>query len=134
MNVTDEQVLTAVLAALNAGGPEGSANAQELDELKKLSTLPEAYTECSVTRRFAENPRNDTTTGTDAYRIIVRQCAEKNRYNAREMRRRTRANLEYMTLTAGGFASTPVRFESADDIDEDDQGYWSGLETYTLTF
>lgn len=134
MIVTDEQATAAVIAALNGGGASGSALAYSRDDLKKLPSLPDMYTEVVVSRRYLEPVRNDTFPVVDGFRITARQCSKKNTDNARELRRRTRVNIEFKAVTAGSATSDRISFESADEIAEDDQGYWSGLETYILTF
>lgn len=134
MIVSDADVATAVLAALNSGGASGTAHADELDTIKKAKPLPNSYTEVTVSRRFGGESRNDAYLGTDAFRVTARQCSKVDIFNARELRRRTRVNLEYAYIAAGGLTSTPVLFETAEDIGQDEQGYWSGLETYTFTF
>lgn len=134
---TEAQVMSAVLAVLNTGDPDTTAIAFDLDEIKKATNQPTRYTEVTVTRRYdIDGERLDVTTGTDAFRITTRQVAQSVVDNARELRRRTRANLEYASLDVAGLTSTPVKYESGDPIGEDGDagGFYSGLETWTCTF
>lgn len=125
MTGTEEQHAAAIVAALNAE----SAAAYDLDDLKKLAAQPAFYTEVTVTPRFGAPNRNPGSTGRRGWRITTRQVADTVS-NAREMRRRTHAALEFARLSVAGGTSTPVQFEGAEAIGEDD-GKWSGLETWT---
>lgn len=121
---TEEQHALAVIAALNAA----NAAAYDIDDLKGMTTLPAQYTEVTISRRFGAPNRNNGSTGRSGWRVTARTVA-KTVSNAREMRKRARAGLEFARLTVDGAQSTPVQFESEDPIGDDD-GLYSGLTTY----
>lgn len=91
-------------------------------------TLPQWYTELSVTRRFGGNPRVTTESGVQGYRITTRAVANS-AANARNMRAKQHAALEEAVLVIDGEATTPIKFESAEPIAPDD-GMFSGLTTW----
>lgn len=123
---TEEQHATAVKAALTTA----QAAPYDLDDLKTLETLPAYYTEVTVSRRFVgDGLRASREPGIRAVRLGTRFVA-KNITTAREMQKRTTDALEGVSLTVSGETTTPIEFESADVIAEDD-GYWSGLTTWT---
>lgn len=121
--MSEETQVAAILAALTAA----DAHPYDLDELPKA--LPAYYNEVGVTRRFGGAFRADSRTGTVGYRIAVRAVA-KTVSNAREMRSRAGTALDGVVLTIDGRQTTPIRFESAEDIGPDD-GMFSGLTLYT---
>lgn len=124
MTISNEEPnAVAVLALLNAG----NASAYDSDALKELPTLPANYNEVTVERRFGGQARAVGSTTRRGWRITVRSVGIVID-NAREMRRL--ADVEGARLVVDGKTSTPIQFESADPIGEDD-GRWSGLTTYT---
>jgi hypothetical protein len=125
--VSEKAHVDAIVAALNAGNP--SANAYTRDALKELETLPEDYTEVSVSRRFGGTSRLGPGPGPELYRVTTRAVG-RFEDNAREMRKRAKANLEFVSVTVGSGTTTPVQFESELEI-EDDQGFWSGWTYWT---
>lgn len=125
MTATEEQHATAIKAALTAQ----LAAPYDLDDAKALTAIPNAYTEVMVSPRSGAPLRNPGSTGRRGWRIATRQVGSTVS-NAREMRKRTHAALEFVRLTVGGDVTTPIQFEGAELIGEDD-GYWSGLETWT---
>ena len=122
---TEEQHATAIKAALTAQ----LAAPYDLDDLKALTTPPAQYTEVTVSRRFGGENRATGSTGRVGWRITTRAVA-KTVSNAREMRKRTDAALLYVRLTVDGDKTTPIQFEGAEPIGDDD-GWWSGLTTWT---
>ena len=122
---TEEQHAVAVIAALNAA----SAAAYDIDDLKTMTTLPNSYTEVTVSPRFGAPNRNPGSTGRTGWRITTRAVA-KTVSNAREMRKRADVGLKYARLTVAGDQSTPIQPEGAEPIGGDD-GWFSGLTTYT---
>jgi len=92
------------------------------------STPPDWYTEVGVVRRYGGEQRMSGLRDGQLYRITARQVA-KMLPNAQNLRAKS-AGLEGAVLTIAGQTSTPIEFESADPIAEDD-GYYSGLETWT---
>ena len=127
MTATEEQHAAAVKAALTAQ----SAAPYDLDDLKALATPPAQYTEVTVSRRFGAQNRATGSTGRVGWRITTRAVA-KTVSNAREMRKRTAAALSYVRLTVDGDQTTPIQFEGEEPIGDDD-GWWSGLTTWTYT-
>jgi hypothetical protein len=124
VTASEEQHAAAVIAVLTA------ANPYDLDDAKALPTpLPGGYTEVMVSPRFGAPSRNPGSTGRRGWRISTRQVGTTVS-NAREMRKRTHAALEFVRLTVAGDQTTPIQFEGAEPIGED-AGYWSGLETWT---
>ena len=130
MSVTEQQVVTAVLAVVS-GALTGGRQAYDVDKVP--STRPAEYVEVSVTRRFGGEPRNDAWVGTTGWRIALRFVSQSSVPDARNMARQAGDALEFAVLTAGGLQSTPVQFEGAEEIGPDD-GWFSGLTTYTTTF
>lgn len=115
----------AVIAALSAV----SAAPYDLDDIKALASPPAQYTEVTVSRRFGGQNRATGSTGRVGWRITTRTVA-KTVSNAREMRKRAETALLYARLTVGGDETTPIQFEGAEPIGDDD-GWWSGLTTWT---
>jgi hypothetical protein len=112
----------AVVALLNTLG----ASAYDLGDVPK--TTASLYTEVTVTRRFGGEQRGSGEREGQLFRITARQVA-KVYQNAQNLRAKS-AGLEGATLTVGGETTTPIEFETADPIAPDD-GWFSGLETYT---
>jgi hypothetical protein len=125
VTATEEQHAAAIIAALTAT----SAAPYDLDDAKALTTIPNGYTEVMVSPRGGAPLRSPGSTGRRGWRIATRQVGTTVS-NAREMRKRTHEALEFVRLTVGGDQTTPIQFDSAEQIGEDD-GYWSGLETWT---
>lgn len=126
--MSEQLVLDAAIAVLSAG----SAFPMTLQQAKDLAELPDYYTVVSVADRVGGELRKGVSYGTRSYRITARQVA-RTEDAARLMRTSTRSALEYVELSVGAVASTAVMFESADPIAEDNEGWWSGLTTWTTT-
>ena len=120
--VNEEANAAAVIAALT------TLNAAPFDLDDVPAVLPVLYNEITVTRRYGGAPIRGTLPTSAHYRITVRSVA-KTVSNAREMRKRS-SLLEGTVLTVGGLESTPIQFETAELIGEDD-GYYSGISSYT---
>lgn len=129
----EQAVADAALVPINAalGAMHTPRTAYDADDLP--SPRPSEYVEVSVTRRFGGTLRNDTSLGTTGWRIAVRYVSQSSVDNARNMARIVNDALEMAVLTASGLQSTPVAFEGAEEIGPDD-GWFSGLSTYTTTF
>lgn len=126
--MSDEELhATAVKAVLTTA----SAAPYDLDDLKALATPPAQYVEVTVSRRFGGEARNAGPKSRTGWRITTRQVAATVS-NAREMRKRTHAALEAVRLTVGAEVSSPIEFEGGEPIGED-EGQWSGLETWTYS-
>lgn len=120
---TDEEVAVAFIAKLSALGGVPF----DLDEVP--SRPPDNYTQVTVTRRFGGEQRSSGERDGRLYRATTRQVG-KTVSNARNLRTKS-AGLEGAVLTIGSATSTPIEFETADDIGPDD-GWFSGLETWTF--
>ena len=125
--MTAIEVRTAAIAVLQTG----LAHPQTLQDLKSTATTPPHYNEVTVEDRFGGELRNSVWRGTNGWRITTRAVSETED-GAYQMRAKARAALEYTLLAVGADGSTPVMFESADPIAED-EGHWSGLTTWTCT-
>lgn len=92
-----------------------------------LVNLPDSFTQVGVARRFGGQQRGSGVREGQLFRIVLRQVA-KDFDNAETLRAKS-AGLENAVLTVGGDTTTPIEFESADPIGEDD-GRYSGDETW----
>lgn len=130
---TEEQVATAVKTALNTalssyGATAGAVKAFDYDDAAKVTT---EHVQVSVARRFAESKRGGAVSRAP-FRLQTRPVGNTVT-NARNIHQRVFLALQDVRITADGETSTPVDMESADDIGPDD-GKFSGLTTWTLTF
>jgi hypothetical protein len=119
---TEQEHSDAVVAFLNTLG----AVAYDLGDVPH--PLPDWYTEVTVTRRFGGEQRGSGEREGRLWRITTRQVSK--RLQAAQNLRAKLDALEGAVLTIGGETTTPVEFETADPIGPDD-GWWSGLETWT---
>lgn len=119
--MSDEEVATALKTLLTAARP------YDLDDVP-ASALD--YTEFGLTRRYGGNPRSTTESGVVGYRITTRAVG-KTVSNAREMRKRQHAALEDQRVTVGGETSTPIKFETAEEIQQDGE-FYTGLTAWTF--
>lgn len=119
---TEKEHSTAVIAFLTtaAAAPYSLGTA--------AASLPDFYTEVGVVRRFGGEQRLSGVRDGELYRITARQVARLYP-NAQNLRAKSAA-LEGAVLTIGALTTTPIEFESADPIAEDD-GWYSGLQTWT---
>lgn len=124
---TEDQHAAAIITALTAA----NAAPYDLDDAKKLTTAQifPGYTEVTVSPRSGAPNRSTGSTGRRGWRITTRQIGGTVS-NAREMRKRTHAALEFARLTVGGDKTSPIQFEGAEPIGDDD-GWYSGLTTWT---
>lgn len=121
--MTDEAAqLTAVKEFLTTA----QAFPYSLGDLSRMAVPPKRYTEVTVSRVFGGEARVDGFKSTTSWRITTRAVA-MTEDDAREIRRRA-STLELAVLGD----STPVEFETAQDIEPDD-GWYSGLTTWTYT-
>lgn len=98
-----------------------------------ISSVPATatnFTQYEVARRFGGNSRSTARSGVVGYRVVTWAVA-RTVANAHEMRKRQHAALEGVRLSIGGKTSTPVAFESAEDI-RPDEGYFSGATFWTF--
>lgn len=122
--MTEDDVVTAVSAALTTT----NAAPYTLGDLARLTVPPAFYNEVTVTPMFVAANDAAGMPVVGAWRITTRAVA-KTEGNAREMRRRATVGLQGVRIATG---ATPVLFESADPIAEDD-GWYSGLSTWTFS-
>lgn len=90
-------------------------------------TLPDFFTQVATVRRFGGQQVGSGERNGQLFRILLRQVA-KRLDNAETLREKS-AGLEGAVLTIGGDTTTPIEFESADPISEDD-GRYSGDESW----
>lgn len=103
----------------------------DLDEVKAMRQPPVQYLELTVERRVGGVQRISSAIGSTAWRITSRAVG-RTVAGAREVRRRS-ADIERSVITiTSGLTTTPVDLESQDPIGPD-EGWWSGLTTYTFT-
>jgi hypothetical protein len=127
--VADEQLhAAAVIAIINAGLP-AQTRAYDLDDVP--ATLPTHYVAVTVSRRVRGELRA-AATSTAGWRDTTRVVDKNSVTNARNTAKIVRSALEFASLSVDGKASTAVQFESAEPIGPDD-GWWSGLTTWTYT-
>lgn len=127
--VADEQLhADAIVAALNAALPAG-IRAWEPDELKKQDPTPSEYVEVLVEPRFGGNLRGGATSA-GGWRVQTRGVSETSIFNARAGLNAARAALQFASLEIGGKRTTPIQFETAEAVGED-EGWWSGHITWT---
>lgn len=131
--MSEESQAVAIKAALNAvlDALSTPRAAYESDDLAKLESLPAAYVELFVTRRFGGTERNAGGKGREGWRIGTRGVAQTVT-NARLMLAKTAEALEEVRLTVDGIATTPIKFESAEVVGPDD-GWYSGLVLWTYS-
>lgn len=124
-----QPVAVALLALLNGWLDSISAQAYEYDDVAKMKALPNQYVEIMVSRRFGGELRVSAGKATVPYRLSLRVVA-RTVAGARELRRLCTA-LETETIAANGGMSTPIQFETEDDIGPD-EGFYSGLTSWTF--
>lgn len=130
--VAEQTHATAVLAVLNAVLPTG-AKAYDTDALAAMPSLPAKYVEVVLTRRpFGGVERNAGGTTAGSWRVLTREVATNSISDARNLRRLVHLALERQRLAIGGKRTTPITFETAEPIGED-EGAWSGYETWTYS-
>ncbi len=131
-DLADEQpVATAVKALLTSLLAPVAATPYEYDEAAALASLPGRYVEWTLSRRVGGESRVCSGIGTVGWRLTTRVVARSSD-GCRVMR--TAINgVEGSVITVGDLASTPVQFETADDIGPDDAGYVSGISAWTFT-
>jgi len=130
---TEEEVATALKALLDTplasyGAVSGAVKALDYDDAQKTTA---EHVQLSVARRFSDAERGGRESQSP-WRVQTRPVGDTIS-NGREMNRICYLALSGIRVTAGGKTSTPTRLESADDIGPDN-GKFSGLTTWTLTF
>lgn len=128
MTVTVAEQYTAILAQLNATLP-ATRKAYRIGDPAIIVDDPDSYTEVSLWRRPGGLARLDAVYDSDLMRVKTRYVA-KSANNASAQQTKTRAALEYASLSIGGTTTTPVQFETEDPIMPDD-GWFSGWTDWT---
>lgn len=95
------------------------------------SPRPTRYIEFGISRRFGGEPRTSSRKATTGYRLSVRAVADTIK-DARTMHEKARAALEGIRVTVDGRVSTPIQFETEEEVGPDD-GKFSGHIAYTYT-
>lgn len=127
--MTAQQTMTAALAALNAGLP-ATVRAYDLDKVP--TTRPPEYVTALLMRRSGARLNVGGTTGIVGYRLRVRAVSQTGTSNVRNSLEKCRAALEFKRLTVGSQRSTPIQFETEDDMTPDD-GWFATYTDYTFT-
>lgn len=123
---TEQQNADAILAALNAAlAPK---MAYEVDDVP--SPRPAEYVEVQLVRRFGGTARGCGWKGTVGYRLTVFGISQTSASNARMLLEKCRAALEFQHLVVDGQQTTPIQFETANEVAPDD-GWLSGFHDYT---
>lgn len=131
--MSDEQAHAETIVALLTAALAPRAEALELDEVDRRAdagNLPAEYVEVTIARRFGGEDRLGVWQGTEAWRVTTRVVAPRIK-NARVMRKKVRAALEYAALAISGDTTTPVRFETEDEISADKERTFSGFSIWT---
>lgn len=126
--MTAQATLTAVLAALNATLPD-SVPAHDIDAVP--SPRPAEYVTALLLRRAGARLNAGGSTGVVGYRLRVRAASQTEAENVRKSLETCRAALEFKRLTVGSQTSTPIQFETEDDVDGDD-GWFAAYDDYTF--
>lgn len=127
--MTAQQTMTAALAALNAALP-AAVDAYDLDKVP--SPRPAEYVTALLVRRSGARLNSGGTTGIVGYRLRVRAVSQTQTANVRKSLETCRAALEFKRLTVGSQRSTPIQFETEDDMGGDD-GWFAAYVDYTFT-
>ena len=124
--MTEAAHIAAVLDALT----DGDAVPYTIQQAKRVQVLPPAYNEVTVERRYGDSYRSCGSTSRRGYRIAVRSLG-RTIEGALEMRQAVEAALEDQRLTVDGLPTTPIRFETAQQVDDDEPGWFSGMSLWT---
>lgn len=119
--------MAAVIAVINAGG----GHAYSAGDIKKMSALPDFYTEVWVMPRIDENARVGALGGITGARIVTRSVARSHR-NAENERSKAASALLGALLDVAGESFGPIRREVGDEpIGDEGDGWWSGTSSWT---
>lgn len=131
----EAEQMTAVMALLEAGG----ALPYTIQDAKRVSVLPPAYSEVVIMRRYGGVFRNGMTRAR-GYRVTVRACG-RTYEQAVEMRRLAREALEDSRLTVDGRTTTPIQFEDEEAVDNTETSrsgasveWYFGASLYTYVY
>ena len=127
--MTAQATLVAALAAMNTDLPD-SVPAYDLNDVP--SPRPAEYVTALLLRRQGARLNTGGSTGVVGYRLLVRAVSRTSPDNVRKSLETCRAALEFKRLTVGTQTSTPVQFETEDDMGSDD-GWFAAYVDYTFT-
>lgn len=118
----------AVVEAINAELPD-RIRAYSLEDVP--ASLPPAYVEVSVARRFVgDGHRTDGSLSRRSFRILTRRVAE-DADDAHQLAQRITDALDFATLTVDG-QETVVDFETG-DLPAPDDGWYSAADYWTCS-
>ena len=124
---TEQDHIDAVKAVLDDAG----AVPYTVQDANRVSVLPPAYNSFTVEPRAGGVLRITATTDARGYRIAVQSCG-KTYDEAVAMRIAADAALRGASLVVGSGMSTPIQFESAQPVDDQDRpGWYVGSQLYT---
>lgn len=126
--VTAQETMTAALAALNAALP---AQVRAYDLHKVPSPRPDEYVTVLLMRRPGAPLSIAGTAGVVGYRIRVRAASHTSVTNVRNLLERCRGALEFARIQVGATRTTPIQFETEDDVTGDD-GWFAAYDDYTF--
>ncbi len=119
--------MTAALAAINA--QFSTPRAYSLSDVP--ATRPPEYVTALLIRRPGARLNAGGSTGIVGYRLRVRAVSQASDSNVRNSLEKCRAALEFKRLTVGGKSTTPIQFETEDDVSGDD-GWFAAYDDYTF--
>lgn len=133
MTSRDEQLhADAIKTVLNAELPTG-VDAYEWSDLEALADKPTRYVVFDVTPMYVNRYRVSADKPLGAWRVNTRYVDKVSVKNTRTMRRHAWVALEKRVLTVAGIQTTPICFETAVPIGQDQEFWWTGLDSWTYT-
>lgn len=125
---TEAAVITATLAAINAGLP---ATVRVYEPGKVPKNRPNDYLTVTIVRRAGGSARAGRFTRT-GWAVYILAASSNSAADARNSLRLARVAIESKPLTVAGEKSTPVAFYTARQVTPDDNWY-SGVDTFHFT-
>lgn len=125
---TESEVMTAVLAAVNAALPAGK---KAVEPSKVPSPRPAEYVSVSI----AERPGGQARAGrrvTRGWQVYVFAASSTYEDNARNSLEKAHGALVNRVLVVGSERSTPIQLGPARPVGDDDN-WFSGSKSYTFT-
>lgn len=125
---SDEEVAAALKAAIQAQLDQLAESTKVLDSDEHQGVTAN-HVQFACARRYSPTERAGRESNT-GYRASTRVVADTTS-NARELQRRVDLGLRGVVLSIAGRVTTPIRRESQDDIEPDEQ-LFSALTTWTF--
>lgn len=125
--MTDSANMSAILAAINAALP-ATVRAYDIDKVP--ATRPGEYVEVQLSRMTGGEVWQSGRTMTLGYRVTCRAVSSTSTGNVRTSLEKCDLALRGRFLDVGGQRTTPIR-PDADDAPGPDDGWFSGLRSYT---